>query len=57
MTISARVLCTMGLQLRLFCLGHSELVQRLLEIVEEGIPLAGGDLQLLMRIAHRAAGV
>ncbi len=46
-----------GEELGLFALGHFELVERLLEIVEEGVPFWRCDIQMGVRVVHRAAGI
>ncbi len=45
------------LQLRLLRLRHPKLVQGLLEIIQESVPLGGGNQQMLVRIAHGATGI
>jgi hypothetical protein len=45
------------LQLGLFFGGNGELVERLLEVIHEGVPLRWGDLQLRMRLRHGFAGI
>src|SRR5271167_1562192 len=37
--------------------GNCELIQRELKIVQECLPLRTGNLQMLMRVSHRLAGV
>jgi len=46
-----------GFDLSLLGLGHSELVKRLLEIIEKGLPLCRRDHKILVRVLHGAAGV
>ena len=45
-----------SLDLSLFGLGYSELIERFLEIVHKGVPLFRGDHEMLMRVLHRTAG-
>ena len=44
-------------QLRLLRSGHAELVECLLKIIHERLPFFGRDVQVLMRLTHRASGV
>ena len=46
-----------GLDLSLLGLGHAELVERLPEIVEKGLPFRRCDHEKLMRLLHGAARV
>jgi len=43
--------------LGLLGLRHSELVERLLEIIEKGLPLGRRNLKIFVRFLHGAAGV
>ena len=45
------------LQFRLFRRGYAELVERLLEIIHEGLPLFWRNVHVTMRVGHRASGV
>lgn len=44
-------------QLAAFALGHGEFIEGLVEVVDEGGPLVGGDLEVSVRVSHAAAGV
>ena len=46
-----------GFQFGLLFDGNRELIQRLLKVVEERLPLLAGNLQVGMRVRHRLAGV
>src|SRR5262249_30471204 len=46
-----------GFNLCLLRFSHSELVERLLEIIEKGLPLGRRDHKILVRVLHGAAGV
>src|SRR5947199_8846955 len=45
------------LQFRLLCGRHAELVERLLEIIHEGLPLFRRNVQVTMRVDHGTSGV
>src|SRR5205814_7992916 len=45
------------LQFRLFRRGYAELVERLLEIIHEGLPLFWRNVHITMRVGHRASGI
>src|SRR6266404_7250602 len=45
------------LQFRLLGDGNFKLVERLLEVIHECLPLFGRDVQVLMRLTHRASGI
>ena len=51
------VCCRLWLYLGLFGLRHSELVERLLEIIEESLPLGRRDHKIFVRVLHGAASV
>jgi hypothetical protein len=44
-------------QFLLFRTGYAKLVECLLKIVHERIPFFGRDVQMLMRLTHRASGI
>ena len=46
-----------GFNLGLLGLGHSEFVERLLEIIEKGLPLGRCDHKIFVQVLHGAAGV
>jgi hypothetical protein len=46
-----------GFNLGLLGLRHSELVERLLKIIEKGLPLGRRDHKIVVRVLHGAAGV
>jgi hypothetical protein len=46
-----------GFNLGLFGLRHSELVERLLKIIEKSLPLGRRDHKIFVRVLHGAAGV
>ena len=44
-------------QLLLLSIGNSEFVETLFELVAQGLPFALGDLEVLVRLFHRASGI
>src|SRR5258705_7702511 len=46
-----------GFQLALLRGGNFELVERLLQVIHESVPLVGRDVQVLMRFEHRASRI